>query len=96
MPSDAAAPVVRRADALAAAVDDELVLLPASLRHYVMLNPVGRRIWELLETPHSPASLAETLAREFVASTEQILSDTQPFLDELRREGLIEPATSSP
>jgi hypothetical protein len=96
MTGDAAAALVRRADVLAAPADDELVVLPPGLRHYVMLNRVGRRIWELLETPRSPASLAEALAEEFAASTEQILTDAQPFLDELRREGLIEPAISRP
>ena len=83
--------LIRRQDALAAPVDDEIVLLPPSFKHYIALDPIGRRVWELLETPHTSVALSETLAGEFAADAEQILADLLPLLGKFEQEGLIRP-----
>jgi hypothetical protein len=81
----------RREGVLSAAVDDEIVLLSPALAQYVALCPIGRRVWELLETPQSPAALAARLTTEFAASEAAILADVLSFLEELGRDGLIGP-----
>ncbi len=90
MPLQSGQRLARGQGVLSASVDDEIVLLAPTLKHYVALSAVGRRIWDLLETPHSPAALATRLAMEFVASEDAILNDILPFLEELRRDGLVE------
>ena len=90
MPLSPDQPLVRRGGVLGAPVDDEIVLMSPELGHYLALSAEGKRIWELLETPLSPAQLAERLAAQFEATADQILADVTPFLEELRRDGLIE------
>jgi hypothetical protein len=94
MPIAASQPLTRCEGVLTAPVDDEIVLLTPSLKHYVALSPAGRRIWDLLATPHTPAALAARLATEFAASEAEILSDILPFLEELRRDGLVLPGAA--
>ena len=92
MPFELSARVVRLRQAMSAEIDREIVILSLTRNHYVGLDEVGRRIWELLETPQRASDLCETLAGEFDASPEQIAGDLLPFLLELESEGLVQAA----
>jgi hypothetical protein len=81
--------IVRAEDTPSAEVDAEIVLLPSSLDEYLALDEVGRRIWELLESPHPVDELCRKLSLEFDATEGQISADVLPFLDELAGKGLI-------
>ena len=80
---------------LAASVDDEVLMMSVELGAYFNLNPVGARIWELLETPHSVAALTAILTAEYDAEAEVIRSETHAFLTRLESEGLLKPASNS-
>jgi hypothetical protein len=73
----------------AAPVDKEIVILSLSRDHYVGLDEIGRRVWEMLEAPHLTRELCRRLAAEFDAPVEQIVRDVLPFLAELEAEGLL-------
>jgi hypothetical protein len=89
MTIELASRIVRAEDAASAEVDAEIVLLPSSLDEYLALDEVGRRIWELLESPHLVGELCRKLSEEFDATEEQIGADVLPFLDELADKGLV-------
>ncbi len=89
MPFELSTRVVRLPEAMTAAVDRELVILSLARNHYVGLDEIGRRVWELLETSQSAAELCQTLAGEFDASADQIACDLVPFLVQLESEGLV-------
>lgn len=80
---------------LAASVDDEVLMMSVELGAYFSLNPVGARIWELLETPHDFAALTAILTAEYDAEAEVIRSETRAFLTRLENEGLLKPATET-
>jgi hypothetical protein len=70
-------------------VDQELVILNLARNHYISLDEIGRRIWELLETQRSVEDLCRQLSQEFDATAEQISADVLPSLKELESEGLV-------
>jgi hypothetical protein len=78
------------------AIAGETLVIPiaratADLESIFTLNPVGSRIWELLENPVSPSRLVETIEREFDVSEADAAQDVGEFLDSLRAAGLVAP-----
>lgn len=52
-------------------------------------NAVGRNLWRLLETGHSPDELANWVAKHYEVEANQALVDVQRYLAELEEAGLI-------
>jgi hypothetical protein len=74
---------------MSAPVDNEIVILNMKGNNYISLDQIGRRIWELIETPVVVDDLCSRLEQEFAGSREQIVADVIAFLEELEREGLV-------
>ena len=78
------------------AIAGETLIIPiaratADLESIFTLNPVGSRIWELLEGPVAPSQLVSAIAGEFDVSPADAARDVAEFLDSLRTAGLIAP-----
>jgi Coenzyme PQQ synthesis protein D (PqqD) len=86
---------VRARDLSQAPVDDEIVILNLPRDNYIALDPIGKRIWELLEAPLSAAELSHRLTLEYDVGEAQCQEDVQSFLEQLQAEGLIH-AVDSP
>lgn len=73
---------------------DRAVLLPASGDDLVVLDGVGRVIWELLDEPWTEASLIAELAEGFDRPVRDVTADVRPFLAQLCAAGCLiaEPA----
>src|SRR5206468_3251981 len=82
--------VVRRSETLTAPVDGDLVMLDPRGGRYFGLDPIGHRIWALLEQPHSVASLCSTLEGEFDVTAETCRADTLALLEQMRAVDLVE------
>ncbi len=89
MTFEATSTIERDGAAMTAPVDDELVILNMAGNNYVSLDAIGRRIWDLLETPCRVDALCLQLSEEFEATPEQIEADVLPFLQELSKDGLV-------
>lgn len=81
--------VVRTEGMMAAPVDEDIVILNVPKNNYISLDAIGRRIWDLLETPQPVSALCNKLADEFEGDSEQIATDVMVFLQELHQEGLV-------
>src|SRR5262245_16413179 len=78
-------------------VKDEggLVVLP-DRSEVKVLNPVGSKIYSMLDGQHSQDEIVRTLMDEFEVSEEQARSDLRGFLDELSSAGMLaEPQEAS-
>lgn len=75
--------VVRTDNVLSAALDEELILLSIDQNKYFGSGTVGRRIWDLLESPMSVGSLVAQLLTEFEVDEGECLRATQAFLSQL-------------
>jgi hypothetical protein len=65
-----------------------LVVMP-DRNEVKVLNPVGIKVFSLLDGAHSEAQLAEAVADEFEIGLEQASEDVALFLGELRRNGML-------
>ena len=68
--------------------DGGLVVLPTQ-REVKVLNPVGIKVFSMLDGSHSEAQIAEAVAEEFDVAVEQATEDVKAFLGELRRNGMV-------
>ncbi|MBL0210478.1 MAG: PqqD family protein [Holophagaceae bacterium] len=81
--------LARSAKPLSADLHDETVLMSLESGSYYGLEGTARRIWELLATPRTLSSLGEQLAKEYQVDPGQCAVEIRPFIDEMRREGLL-------
>ncbi|WP_374359102.1 PqqD family protein [Thermomonas sp.] len=85
-------PLRRSPDALATQVDGDVMMLVLSTGMYHSLSGVAARIWELLETPATLDGISARIADEYAIPLERSRTDTQMFLEDLLRAGLLETA----
>ena len=71
-------------------IDSEAVILDVNSGTYFGLNEVSNRIWQLLQTPASKASLIEQILAEYDVSKEQVTQDVEALLEDMSNAGLIE------
>ena len=82
--------IVRKRNVLSTAIADDLVILNEATESFIGLDTIGRRIWDLLETPVRVDDLCDRLANDYAGDRTSIDRDVRAFLVELKAEGLIE------
>lgn len=76
-------------------VQGEGVVIRQESGEALILNGVGARIFELAAAGEPAAQIVTTLAEEYDADDQQLRSDVNIFLGEMRGAGLIEPDEES-
>lgn len=79
----------RSNEAMAAPLDETLLLLNIQTGQYHGLNPVAARIWGLLAEPCTLDQLVEQLTREFAVSEDDCRRAVADFLAGLDGRGLL-------
>jgi Coenzyme PQQ synthesis protein D (PqqD) len=82
--------VVASKENVSCALGDEAAILHMHSGVYYGLDPVGARIWKLLEFPRSVEDLRTTILDEFEVESAKCETDLLGLLEKLRAEGLIE------
>ncbi len=82
--------VVASQQQVSAEVDGEAVILGMERGEYYGLDPVGTRIWQLVQSPISVAQIQDALVAEYEVTADQCLADLQALLTQMRQEGLLE------
>jgi hypothetical protein len=67
----------------------EAVILNLASSMYFGLDPIGTRIWQLLETHRSLRAVWEAMQQEFDAPGDALQSDLLTLVDELSKNGLL-------
>ena len=71
-------------------VGDEGGLVVLSEKSEVkVLNPVGIKVFGLLDGKHSPERIATLVAEEFEVSEAQAIEDVNSFVEQLRTNGML-------
>ena len=81
--------VIRNEDIIFSDMDDETVMMSMEKGEYYGINPVGRRIWELVETPRTADDICKALHEEYNVSPEQCHKDVLAFLVRLLEKDII-------
>ena len=82
-------------DVVTRRVGDESVIVPvrshvADLDAVITLNPVGARIWELLDGQRDLEAIASTICEEFEVEFETARADVDEFIHGLEETKLVE------
>lgn len=70
-------------------LEGETVILDINTGVYSGLDPVGTRIWKILENPVTLVQIREKLLQEYDVSPEQCTADLLVFLQKLVNNNLI-------
>jgi len=70
-------------------LEDEAAILDLKEGIYYGLDPVGARIWKLLQKPVKVNEILETLLEEYEVGREECRGDLMELLEEMKDNGLV-------
>lgn len=70
-------------------LNEEVLVVDPKTREVHLLNSTATRIWDLLETPHTPKEVLAAMTQEFEAPEEVLRADIETLLGELGAKGLV-------
>lgn len=76
-------------DQVSCDLDGEAAILQLKAGMYYGTDPVGARIWNLLQEPRSVGEIRDTLLKEYEVSESQCEQDLFLILEKFRKEDLI-------
>ena len=79
----------RHPEVIGVEVSGEIVLLDSRNWTYLDFDDVGSRIWALLSEPLTLLALVDKLTEEFAVDATQCRRDTETFLQDLIRKGVV-------
>ena len=82
--------VVASKENVSCALGEEAAILHMPSGVYYGLDPVGARVWKLLEEPKSVEALCTAIVDEYDVASAKCESDLLVLLEKMRAEGLIE------
>jgi hypothetical protein len=77
-------------DIVASDIDDEKVMMSVEKGQYYGLEPVGSRVWELIEKPIKVSELINALLGKYDVDRETCEKDVLAFLEELHEAGILQ------
>lgn len=84
------AKVVVASDQVSTSLEDETVVLHLKDGVYYGLDPVGSRIWNLLQEPQTVKDVRDILLKEYNVEPQRCEQDLLNLLEKLANKGLIE------
>ena len=91
---DSQTKMVIPAQVMSRQVGDETVILDLSSGMYFGLDPVGARIWQLLNDGQSVDAVVTTLLGEYAVTVDQLRQDVNSLVSELVSRGLVQVSPS--
>ena len=85
--------VVAAKDQVSRDMAGEAAILNLTSGVYYGLNPIGARIWNLIQEPKTLGEINETILREYEVNTDRCEADVRALLSQLAEQGLVEIAT---
>ena len=82
--------VVAGKDQIACSLGEDVAILSTRNGVYYGLDPIGARVWKLLQEPRSVDEICLTLLDEYEVGAERCEADLFDLLQRLSVEGLIE------
>jgi Coenzyme PQQ synthesis protein D (PqqD) len=82
--------VIAASEQVSCPLGDESAILNLKNTVYYGLNPVGARVWSLLQRPRRISELRDALLEEYEVDADSCERDLLELLQRMRTEGLIE------
>ncbi|MGB6199788.1 MAG: PqqD family protein [Candidatus Acidiferrales bacterium] len=81
--------VVASKDQVSCELAGEAAVLNTKTGVYYGLDPVGARVWQLVQQPRRVSEVGEQLLTEYEVESQRCMSDVVALLEKLRSEGLV-------
>jgi len=81
--------VVKNEEIISTDMDEETVMMSVELGEYYGVNPVGSRIWKLLDKPVLVSEICRTLQAEYDVQPGQCQTEVMEFVSKLLEKKLI-------
>ncbi len=81
--------IVRNHEIISSNMDEEVVMMSIQDGKYFGINPVGARIWKLLEQPRGVSDMCGILQEEYDVIPSECQQDVLEFLKELLEKNLV-------
>jgi hypothetical protein len=88
--------VVTAKEQVSSDLGDEIAILGLRRNTYYSVAAVGRRIWELVQTPRSVSEILAQLLSQYQVDGERCRGDLITMLGRLRDEGLLDVVDGAP
>ena len=82
--------VVAAREQFACELQADLLILNAASGFYYGLNPLGKRIWQLIQEPTEVGAVRDQLLKEFDVDRERCVGELKVFLQDMAQNGLVE------
>jgi Coenzyme PQQ synthesis protein D (PqqD) len=82
--------VIAATDQVSCPLGEESAILNLKNTVYYGLNPVGARVWNLLQQARTVGELRDALLNEYDVDAERCETDLLELLEKMRSEGLIQ------
>jgi hypothetical protein len=82
--------VVATTEQVSCPLGEESAILNLKNSVYYGMNPLGARVWTLLQQPRSVSELRDTLLDEYEVAAERCEHELLELLEKMRTEGLVE------
>ena len=82
--------ITKSTQILSSTIDDEVVMMSSEKGMYYNLDPIGSRIWALLDIPQTLESLCAQLMTEYDIDQATCQQETEEFIQSLAERGLVQ------
>jgi hypothetical protein len=82
--------LVASRDQVSCDLGEEAAILGTKNSVYYGLDPVGARVWRLLQRPRSVGEICKAIVSEYDVTTPRCKSDLVKLLQQMLQEGLVE------
>lgn len=82
----------RNDDLLATEVDGDLVMMDVATGKYFHMDPVGAKIWAMIDGAAALSDLCERLAAVYAGEPGRIQADVLAYVARMEAAGLVRPA----
>jgi hypothetical protein len=83
------APLSRHPDAASRTYDGEAFIVVPGLGEYNILNPLGTRVWELIDGTRTVADIVKMVCEEYDVPPETAEADVNMFVEDLRKHKMV-------
>lgn len=83
------APLHRHPHAAARNYDGKALIIVPGLGEYNILNPLGTRVWELIDGNRGMSDIVRAIVDEYDVEPEAAEADVREFIEDLRRHAIV-------
>lgn len=83
------APLHRHPHAAARTFEGKALIVVPGLGEYNILNPLGTRVWELIDGTRGIEEIVKEITEEYSVKAEEAEADVRSFIEDLRKHDIV-------